>query len=162
MEGPKLLDSEFFQWVVRGSLLKTWKTRETKTPVSQKLPFLRNIQSGTMSMDMARAFQKCVTYGRFRTDLKPLFDSQSLNAPMLCDHRSAVLIMSKTGDNPMRWEIFYLGNGDRNVDPDVSTRHQHPFLVSPDDPRVSETYRPNSAGLCEARGSVPRLYFGHR
>ena len=94
-----------------------------------------------MSKDMARAFQKCVTYGRFRTDLKPLFDSRSLIAPMLYDHCSAVLIMSKTGDNPMRWEIFYLGNGDRNVDPDVSTRHQHPFLVSPDDPRVGETYQ---------------------
>ena len=45
----------------------------------------------------------------------------------------------------MRWEIFYLG--DRNVEADVSTRHQHPFLVTPHDPRVSETYQPNSAGF---------------
>ena len=33
------------------------------------------------------------------------------------------------------------------MDPDVSTRHQHPFLVSLDEPRVSETFQPNSVKL---------------
>ena len=62
MEGSKLSDSVFSQWDVRSSLLKTLKTRQTKTPVSQFFQILWPIQDGTMSKSMARAFQICITH----------------------------------------------------------------------------------------------------
>ena len=60
MEGLKLSDSVFSQWDVRSSLLKSMKTRQTKTPVSHFFQILWPIQDGTMSKSMPRAFRKCV------------------------------------------------------------------------------------------------------
>ena len=61
--GFKLSESVFSQWDARSSLLKSMKTRQTKTPVSHFFQILWPIQDGTMSKSMPRAFRKCVTYG---------------------------------------------------------------------------------------------------
>ena len=60
MEGSKFSDSVFLQLDVRSSLLKTWKTRQTKTDVSQNFQILWPIQGGTMSKGMPR---KCKKHG---------------------------------------------------------------------------------------------------
>ena len=60
MEMSKLSDSVFLQWDVRRFWLKTWKTRQTKTWITQNFQILYHMQGCTMwkSRQVLRLTQK--------------------------------------------------------------------------------------------------------
>ena len=55
-------NSLFLQWEVSSSVLKTWKTRETKTRITQNFQILYHIQGGTIWKSRSSAFRKCGTF----------------------------------------------------------------------------------------------------
>ena len=75
MEGLKLSDSVFSQWDVRSSLLKSMKTRQTKTWITQNFKLVWPIQGRTMWKLTSWGFRKC---GTFR-DLEVLNQSYRLS-----------------------------------------------------------------------------------
>ena len=62
MEELKLSDSVFSQWDVRSSLLKSMKTRQTKTWITQNFELVWPIQGRTMWKLTSWGFQKCGTF----------------------------------------------------------------------------------------------------
>ena len=75
MEELKLSDSVFSQWDVRSSLLKSMKTRQTKTWITQNFELVWPIQGRTMWKLTSWGFRKC---GTFR-DLEVLNQSYLLS-----------------------------------------------------------------------------------
>ena len=62
MKKFKRANSLFLQWEVSSSVLKTWKTRKTKTRITQNFQILCHIQGGTIWKSKSRAFRKWGTF----------------------------------------------------------------------------------------------------
>ena len=62
MEKLKRPNSLFLQGEVSSAVLKTWKTRKTKTRITQIFQILYHIQGTTMLKSTSSAFQKCGTF----------------------------------------------------------------------------------------------------
>ena len=62
MKKLKRPNSLILQWEVSSSVLKTWKTRETKMRITQNFPILYPIQGTTMRKLRSWAFRKCGTF----------------------------------------------------------------------------------------------------
>ena len=62
MKRLKRPNSLFLQGEVSSAVLKTWKTRKTKTWITQNFQILYHIQGTTMWKSASSAFQKCGTF----------------------------------------------------------------------------------------------------
>ena len=62
MEKLKRQNSLFLQCKISSMALKTWKTRETKTGITQNFQILYPIQGGTMWKLTSQGFRKCGTF----------------------------------------------------------------------------------------------------
>ena len=62
MKEVKQLNSLFLQREVSSAVLKTWKTGETKTWITQNFQILYHIQGTTMWKSKSRAFRKCGSF----------------------------------------------------------------------------------------------------
>ena len=109
MEESKLSDLVFLQWDVRSSLLKTWKTTQTKTRFSQNLQILWHIQGGTMSKGMVRAFQICIKYGGGEV-LTPSYGASKSTQFSPFYHQNTVFKKTKHGHN-FKNQISILNQG---------------------------------------------------
>ena len=63
MKRLKRPNSLFLQGEVSSAVLKTWKTRETKTRITQNFQILYHIQGTTMRMLTSWGFRKCGSFG---------------------------------------------------------------------------------------------------
>ena len=62
MKRLKRPNSLFLQGEVSSAVLKTWKTRETKTRITQNFQILNHIQGTTIGKLTSRGFRKCGTF----------------------------------------------------------------------------------------------------